>query len=155
MKIVLEKDVESVIFMEFLNLIVLKVQSLNFFLKRFGGTTTKFTWIGGEDKSSLVLGTGRPFFVKIQNPVKRNLKVTTMSFDALKITDLKIVHESPKKPLIFNSSIKMKISTDSEIKSKHLKKLIDFTKQPIVVYEKSGKRTEKKILAIISTNGFL
>ncbi|MDH3765842.1 MAG: tRNA pseudouridine(54/55) synthase Pus10 [Nitrosopumilus sp.] len=119
-----------------------------FLLKRLGGTTTKFTWIGGEDKSSLVLGNGRPFFVKIQNPVKRNLKVTTMSFDALKITDLKIVHESPKKPLIFNSSIKMKISTDSQIKSKHLKKLIDFTKQPIVVYEKSGKRTEKKILAI-------
>ena len=38
-----------------------------FLFKKFGGTTAKFTWIGGEDKSSLVLGTGRPFFAKIQN----------------------------------------------------------------------------------------
>jgi len=36
-----------------------------FLFKKFGGSTAKFTWIGGEDKSSLVLGTGRPFFVKI------------------------------------------------------------------------------------------
>ena len=42
-----------------------------FLFKKFGGSTAKFTWIGGEDKSSLVLGTGRPFFVKIKNPRKR------------------------------------------------------------------------------------
>ena len=41
--------------------------------KKFGGTTTKFTWIGGEDKSSLVLGSGRPFIVKLQNPLKRKI----------------------------------------------------------------------------------
>jgi len=43
-----------------------------FLFNKFGGTTAKFTWIGGEDKSSLVLGSGRPFFVKLQNPFKRN-----------------------------------------------------------------------------------
>jgi len=68
-----------------------------FLFEKFGGTTTKFTWIGGEDKSSLVLGTGRPFFVKIQNPHKRNLRLTSTSFDFLKITNLKIVSDSPKK----------------------------------------------------------
>ena len=36
-----------------------------YIFKKFGGTTTKFTWIGGEDKSSLVFGAGRPFFVKL------------------------------------------------------------------------------------------
>lgn len=116
-----------------------------FLFENLGGTTAKFTWIGGEDKSSLVLGRGRPFFVKIQNPVKRQLKVTTVTFDALKITDLKIIHESPKKPVVFNSSITVKISTDSKIDSRNLKKLKELTKQTIVVYEKSGKRSEKKI----------
>ena len=83
--------------------------------KKIGGTTAKFTWIGGEDKSSLVLGTGRPFFVKLQNPFKRNAKFPNVITDTIKITNLKLIYESPKKSLKFNSSISAKISTDSEI----------------------------------------
>ena len=119
-----------------------------FFFEKFGGTTAKFTWIGGEDKSSLVLGTGRPFFVKIKNPLKRNLKLTSVMFDFLKIDNLKIIQESPKRPLKFNSSIEVKISTDDKIDSKNLKKLKDLQKSPVVVYEKSGKRSEKKVFAV-------
>ena len=119
-----------------------------FLFKKFGGSTAKFTWIGGEDKSSLVLGTGRPFFVKIKNPRKRNSKLTSVTFDFLKITNLKIVPESPKNPLKFKSSIQLKISTEGKIDSKNLKKLKDLQKHPIVVYEKSGKRSEKKIFSV-------
>jgi len=119
-----------------------------FLFKKFGGSTAKFTWIGGEDKSSLVLGTGRPFFVKIKNPLKRNSKLTSVKFDFLKITNLKIIPNSPKKPLKFNSSIELKISTEDEIDSKNLKKLKDLKEHPIVVYEKSGKRSEKKVFSI-------
>jgi tRNA pseudouridine synthase 10 len=119
-----------------------------FFFEKFGGTTAKFTWIGGEDKSSLVLGTGRPFFVKIQNPLKRNLKLTSVMLDSLKIVHLKIIQESPKRPLKFNSSIEVKISTDDKIDSKNLKKLKDLQKSPVVVYEKSGKRSEKKVFSV-------
>ncbi len=119
-----------------------------FIFEKFGGTTTKFTWIGGEDKSSLVLGTGRPFFVKIQNPLKRKLKSTSLKSTFLKITNLKIVRESPKKPLKFNSSIEVKVSTEDEIDSKNLKKLKELQKRPVVVYEKSGKRSEKKIFSV-------
>ena len=119
-----------------------------FFFEKFGGSTAKFTWIGGEDKSSLVLGTGRPFFVKINNPLKRNLKLTSVTFDFLKITNLKILPKSPKNPLKFKSSIQLKISTEGKIDSKNLKKLKDLQKHPIVVYEKSGKRSEKKIFSV-------
>jgi len=119
-----------------------------FLFKKFGGSTASFTWIGGEDKSSLVLGTGRPFFVKIKNPLKRNSKLTSVTFDFLKITNLKIIPDSPKKPLKFNSSIELKISTEDEVDSKNLKKLKDLSKHPIVVYEKSGKRSEKKIFSM-------
>jgi len=119
-----------------------------FLFKKFGGTTAKFTWIGGEDKSSLVLGTGRPFFTKIQNPKKRKLKAGSHTFDFLKIINLKIVTESPKIPLKFNSFIKIKISTVSEIDSKNLKNLKNLKNSPIVVYEKSGKRSEKKISSV-------
>ena len=119
-----------------------------FLFKEFGGTTAKFTWIGGEDKSSLVLGTGRPFFVKIKNPLKRNSKLVSVTFDFLKINNLKIIPESPKNPLKFNSSIEVKISTEDEIDSTNLKKLKDLQKHPIVVYEKSGKRSEKQVFSI-------
>ena len=116
--------------------------------KKFGGTTAKFTWIGGEDTSSLVLGSGRPFFVKIQNPHKRNVKLSNVSIDSIKINHLKSVYESPKKPLKFNSVISVKISTESQIDSKILKKLKDLTISPVIVYEKSGKRSEKKIFDV-------
>ncbi len=119
-----------------------------FLFEKLGGSTAKFIWIGGEDKSSLVLGTGRPFFVKIQNPHKRNLKLTSLKSDFLKVTNFKIVPESPKKPLKFSSSIDVKISTEDKIDSKNLKKLKDLQKHPIVVYEKSGKRSEKKIFSV-------
>ena len=119
-----------------------------FLFEKIGGSIAKFTWIGGEDKSSLVLGTGRPFFVKIQNPRKRNLKLTPVTFNSLKISNLKIISESPKKPLKFNSSIKAKISTKDKIDSKSLKKLKDLTQHPILVYEKSGKRSEKKAFSV-------
>lgn len=123
-------------------------QISKFLFEKIGGTTAKFTWIGGEDKSSLVLGTGRPFFVKLQNPLKRTLKLTSFKSDSLKISNLKLVHESPKNPLKFNSLIQLKISTSSGVDSKSLKKLKILEKQPVVVYDKSGKRSEKKIFLI-------
>jgi tRNA pseudouridine synthase 10 len=118
--------------------------------QKFGGTTAKFTWIGGEDKSSLVLGSGRPFFVKIQNPHKRNVRLPDVAVGSVKINHLKSVYESPKKPLKFNSIICVKISTASQIDSKSLKKLKDLIISPVVVYEKSGKRSEKKIFDVKS-----
>ena len=118
------------------------------FFKKFGGTTTKFSWIGGEDNSSLVLGGGRPFFVKIKNPSKRKSILLDEKFDFISLYNLKIVNASPKKPLNFNSIIKIKIFTTSQIDSKNLKKLKDLTSVPIVIYEKSGKRSEKKIFDI-------
>jgi tRNA pseudouridine synthase 10 len=118
--------------------------------QKFGCTTAKFTWIGGEDKSSLVLGSGRPFFVKIQNPHKRNVRLPDITIGSIKINHLKSVYESPKKPLKFNSIISIKISTESQIDSKSLKKLKDLTVNPVIVYEKSGKRSEKKIFDVKS-----
>ena len=43
-----------------------------FLIQKFDSNQVKINWIGGEDKSSLVLGNGRPFFSKLLNPKKRN-----------------------------------------------------------------------------------
>ncbi len=117
-----------------------------FLFNKFGGTIAKFTWIGGEDKSSLVFGSGRPFFVRIQNPIRRRVKLPkTMKIDSVIINNCKIISNVPKKPLTFRSIIEMKIITENEIQSSSLKKLKKRLESPIVLYENSGKRSEKKI----------
>ena len=116
--------------------------------KKFGGTTTKFTWIGGEDKSSLVLGSGRPFIVKLQNPSKRKIKLSDFISDFISIFNLKIIDDSPKTPLKFSSLATIKISTDSKFDTENLKKLKNLKNSPIIVSEKSGKSYEKKIFDI-------
>ena len=117
-----------------------------FLFDKFGGTTAKFTWVGGEDKSSLVLGSGRPFFVKIQNPFKRSLvlprKITSNS---VVMHNCKIISLPPKTPIKFNSSIELKISTENEILPTTMAKLKSILNGPVVVYETSGKRSEKVI----------
>ena len=117
-----------------------------FLFDKFGGTTAKFTWVGGEDKSSLVLGSGRPFFVKIQNPFKRDLvlprKITS---DSVVMHNCKIISLPPKTPIKFNSSIELKISTENEILPTTMAKLKSILSGPVVVYETSGKRSEKVI----------
>ena len=117
-----------------------------FLFNMFGGTTAKFTWVGGEDKSSLVLGSGRPFFVKIQNPYKRNLSLPKkIIFDSVVMHNCKIIPVPPISPIKFNSLIELKISTENEIHSTTLKNLKNILCNPVVVYEKSGKRSEKCI----------
>ncbi len=117
-----------------------------FLFSKFGGTIAKFTWIGGEDKSSLVLGPGRPFFVRIQNPIKRRVRLPkTLKIDSVTIKNCKIISNVPKKPLAFSSIIEIKIITEKEIKSSSLKKLKKSLENPILIYENSGKRSEKKI----------
>jgi tRNA pseudouridine synthase 10 len=117
-----------------------------FLFSKFGGTIAKFTWIGGDDKSSLVLGLGRPFFVRIQNPIKRKARLPKiLKIDSVVINNCKIISDVPKRPLAFRSIIEMKIITEKEIQSSSLKKLKKQLDSPVIIYENSGKRSEKKI----------
>jgi tRNA U54 and U55 pseudouridine synthase Pus10 len=49
----------------------------NHFARMFKAEGCNFIWMGGEDENSLVLGAGRPFFVELVKPRKRN----PLSFD--------------------------------------------------------------------------
>ena len=45
-----------------------------FLYEKFHADKVKINWIGGEDRLSLVLGKGRPIFIKIINPSKRKIR---------------------------------------------------------------------------------
>ena len=120
-----------------------------FLFSKFGGTIAKFTWIGGEDKSSLVLGSGRPFFVRIKNPIKQKDRLPKIfKTNSVIIHNCKIIPKVPKKPLTFRSIIEIKVITEEEIQSSSLKKLKKHLASPIVIYGNSGKRSEKKIFNV-------
>ena len=115
-------------------------------LEKFGGTQIKITWIGGEDKNSLVLGSGRPFFAKILNPKKRKVRLEKKYLeDEIEIHNLKIISNIPKGTIQFRSKIKLSIITDQKLKSHNLNPLKTLTRTPIVIYEKPNKQTQKSI----------
>lgn len=120
-----------------------------FLFDKIGGTTAKFTWIGGEDKSSLVLGSGRKFFTKLQNPKKRNRQLPKkLKLNSVVFLGIQKIPEIPKHPLKFHSIIELEVNSKNKLSTIALKKLKKLVKNTVVVYEKSGKRSEKTIFSL-------
>lgn len=120
-----------------------------FFYKKFGAQQIKITWIGSEDETSLVLGKGRPFFVKLVNPHKRHLKLgKKIPLGDVVIHGLKIIEKIPPNIMRFKSKVEMEVQTQNEINSGQLKNLRKLEKQPISIYENSGKRSQRHIYNI-------
>lgn len=124
-----------------------KISELLF--SKFGCTTARFTWIGGEDKSSLVLGAGRPFLAKVQNPSRRRPRFARKAkLDFVELHNCKILESFPKTPIKFSSTIRIGISTENPLAPPALKKLKSVFPSTVVVYESSGKRSEKSVSCV-------
>ena len=120
-----------------------------FFYNMFECSLVKFTWIGGEDKDSLVGGNGRPFFAKILNPKKRNNKLQkTAIINPIMLSDLKKIKQLPFGPIKFQSKIKVTITTKNAIQSTQLKKLKQLSQKPLVIFDNNSKSITRKIYKI-------
>lgn len=87
-----------------------------FFYKKYGSEQAKFTWIGGEDKDSLVCGGGRPFFARIINPKKRNRRLPgRVNLGSISVLNVRKVRRIPVDPVRFESKISLQVKADSEI----------------------------------------
>ena len=54
-----------------------------------GGTDVRFTWVGGEDRESLVLGSGRLVYARVRNPAKSADKLPeSVSLNGICITSI-------------------------------------------------------------------
>jgi tRNA pseudouridine synthase 10 len=117
-----------------------------FMYEKFGALQAKITWIGSEDEQSLVLGRGRPFFVKLTNPHKRKPRLSKeIPLGGIIIHGLKIIKKIPSNDIRFRSKVAMQVQTQNEIKSSHLRNLHKLEKQPIAIYENTGKRNQRNI----------
>ena len=117
-----------------------------YFFEKFGAVQTKITWIGGEDSTSLVLGTGRPFFVKLLNPKKRHPRLPKkIVLGKVAVQNLKLIPKTPTGPVQFASKVKLHITCENKIEQNDLSRLDVLEKNTVAVYEKSGRRAEKLI----------
>ena len=120
-----------------------------FLFKKFGGTQAKISWIGGEEKTSLVLGNGRPFFVKLLNPNKRKLKLSKKySLNKIRITNFRVLEQLPKESLPFISNISISVITKKKIEVKDLKKIQELKKTPLIISDRGNKKARKLIYKI-------
>lgn len=119
-----------------------------FLYEKFSSPQVKITWIGGEDKTSLVKGKGRPFFVQIINPKKRKIRLPKkITLDGIELFGLKQIQSIPKSPLTFRSKIELFLETEDVLPSNKLKKLDELTNSQIAIYEES-KRVEKSLYSV-------
>ncbi|TBR07363.1 MAG: pseudouridine synthase [Candidatus Nitrosotenuis sp.] len=117
-----------------------------YLFEKFGAVQTKITWIGGEDSTSLVLGSGRPFFVKLLHPKKRHPRLPKkIPLGKVVVNNLKLINKTPTGPVQFTSKVKLCISCENKVEQAALSRLDALEKNTIAVYEKSGRRTEKLI----------
>ncbi len=132
----------------------------NFLIKKFDGTQVKINWIGGEDQSSLVLGKGRPFFVKILNPKKRNRTLRkSLKLEDISLLDLKKISAQPKGSIPFKSKVSIIVDTKKPISLIQLKKLQNLENSKIHDPSKDKKGNSRQIYEIhykkLGKNSFL
>ena len=117
-----------------------------FIFDKFGAQQLKITWIGGEDKTSLVSGRGRPIFLKLIDPKKRKTpKIKKASLDGISLSNLKKIDDLPKAPIPFKSKILIQITSEHDFDTKILKNIKSIKKTPILVNEKPRKETSKLV----------
>ncbi len=117
-----------------------------FLYEKFETNHVKFTWIGSEDKTSLVLGNGRPFFARLLSPKKRNVRLSKKTnFEEITIQEFRMIDHIPIGSIPFRSKIKLSIATKNVISSKKLKKLKHLLATPIIFSDIKGKQFKKTI----------
>nr|AFK24871.1 THUMP domain-containing protein [uncultured archaeon] len=91
-------------------------------MKMTGGQAPKFSWIGSEDRSSLVLGTGRPFYAHIFSPKKRKLLRSRIVGNGITVT-LKVIEDEPELQPRFKVKTKIHTKCEKGLSKEDIKKL--------------------------------
>jgi len=119
-------------------------------LKITKGDTTKFSWLGGEDKDSLVLGNGRPFLLQVSNPKVRWLKTElTINENGIRAV---LKQQSPllsfQLPSHFTIKTKITIQAEQDLRKQSLATLLDVLENSDVSYQVKSKIVKKKIYSV-------
>ena len=95
-------------------------------LSIFDGKKTTFSWVGGEDSKSLVLGNGRPFFVEINSPKKTHIndsKDLKYLSHGINLTELKPTTKKNHDTHSFRTEILVRAKFEKKISKEKLEKI--------------------------------
>jgi len=111
---------------------------------KFKAERAKFTWLGGEDTNSLVLGKGRPFFVEVINPKVRKVHLEELLGKGdVEIVELKYVKEIVR-GVKFKVKFLARVNFDPEPKEEDIIRVENFFKdREIKVLGSKGERIKK------------
>jgi len=125
-------------------------QITKFLIKKFDCEQVKINWIGGEEKSSLVVGNGRPFFAKMINPKKRRKIVRgKTNLEGIQLLELRKINEPPKGQILFKSKVEIIVETDDQINDRMLNNL-ELLDMPLQIHVDGKKSSPKNIYKIRS-----
>jgi tRNA pseudouridine synthase 10 len=115
-----------------------------------GGENPKFSWLGGEDKGSLVLGKGRPFLLRVLNPKVRSLKadLTINENGVYAVIKQRKRHLSSQLPSHFTTKTRITIQTEQDLCSKSLARLLNILENSEVTFKVKSKIVKKKIYSL-------
>lgn len=80
----------------------------DYLLDVVGGTGVRFTWVGGEDRESLVMGGGRPVYARVCNPVRSARALPgSVSLDGIRVTEISRADKVPARLPPFSSVVRV------------------------------------------------
>ena len=112
-------------------------------VKITGGQVPKFSWIGSEDQSSLVLGSGRPFYVRVFNPRKRKLKKIRIRGNGV-VAVLSVTEDEPGPQPRFKVETRIHAKCEKEVGDRDMKKLNSLAGEE-VSFQSKAKTAIRKI----------
>ena len=115
----------------------------------FKARDVRFTWIGGEDTNSLVLGKGRPFFAELVDPMIRSLsdfKPLYRSEAGVRLKELRVVNKPTERPE-FTVTVLARVRFSKKVDEQVLKSLEEeFTDKTVTSFSSRKRRlVEKKV----------
>ncbi len=115
-----------------------------FLFEKFSAQQAKITWIGSEDDSSLVLGNGRPFFVKMINPRKRKVILPKkIKLGDVAILNLKPISKIPTDQIKFKANVLLDVATEADFLPDSLDVLQSLQNMPVSINENSWKNQKQ------------
>ena len=124
-------------------------QISKFLIKKFKSRQIKINWIGGEDKTSLISGNGRPFFIKIIDPHIRKSRIQKQNYlDGIELHDLRQIQNQPKEFVPFRSKVVVSVKSELPLEDHLLEKLLTIKNIPLEIHNRGERIIKKSIYDI-------
>lgn len=112
----------------------------------------KFSWVGSEDENSLVLGSGRPFFIQIRNPKTVDLNERRLTFPkyGLFVNIEQFFGKLPEQPIQFIAKTKIVIRASRQMGEEEFSRIKSLANSKVVFrnQKKKLKSSEKRIYSL-------